>query len=432
MTAHDPTRRRVLGVGAGLVVSVVTGGCRGASSAGASGEPGSAQPASPGAAAPSPNPAGEARPVTPADAHPGRYVNLRGPDGYVYAPGAQGARPSDPLYAAFDLVVTDLATGGELAVSVPFPAHSASVSPDGRYVVLVEKWGAHTCTVDLSVGEVVAEWIHPTDHQFVGHAVFTADGERVLVSEGHFPDTPEGYARGILGVRDPRTLVQWRSIPSHGENPHELALVDDGRTVVVANQGTVNRIPETASNLAYVDVETGALIEQHHLARTDVLMAHLRVVDDSTVVVVTKSKDVSPRGNDVLVHRRGMALEPIAWGEDLADTFVDEILSVDVDRARRRLGATCPEAGRVLFVDIDARAVAGVLVLERPLGIALTADGRHWLINDIAAGRVVVVDAASLAVLDDEAARAALGGVPAAFVDTTFTAPHSLITTRGV
>ena len=195
--------------------------------------------------------------------------------------------------------------------------------------------------------------------------------------------------------------------------------LDAGATLAICNQGTILRPVETRSNLAYVDVETGELLESHELERDDVLMAHMRAFDDQELVIVTKSKTESSRGNDIYTHRRGEELRQLDWPLGLTNTFIDEILSIDCDDRRRRIGATCPDAGKVVFWDVNAREVLTVHDLERPLGIALTGDGRHWIVNDIAGG-TYAFDGRTLELSDRF--------LPQEIADATFTAPHSLIT----
>ena len=83
-------------------------------------------------------------------------------------------------------------------------------------------------------------------------------------------------ARGVIGVRD--ATAGYRQIgefSAHGLEPHDIALLADGRTMVIANGGIQTHpdsgddelnIPDMQPSLVYVDVETGELLEEQRLA----------------------------------------------------------------------------------------------------------------------------------------------------------------------
>jgi hypothetical protein len=73
-------------------------------------------------------------------------------------------------------------------------------------------------------------------------------------------DTTDGYK-------------QVGEFPAHGMEPHDIQLLSDGRTMVIANggirtspdsEGEVN-LPDMQPSLVYVDIETGDLLEQQRL-----------------------------------------------------------------------------------------------------------------------------------------------------------------------
>jgi hypothetical protein len=349
---------------------------------------------------------------------PGVYLNLRGPPGY--RGGVTDPQQIADLYDDYALVATDLATFAEIVVPVPFPAHGiASSARAPALAILVEKWGRHCAAVDYAAGTILAVDQATADRQYIGHAAFAPDDATIFVSEGHFPQTPDGYARGIIGVRDPRSLALIREFPSHGENPHECRLLSDGTTLAVCNQGTVNRFPPTATNLAFIDTRDGRLLEQLGIDRADVCIAHMRLLPDDRVIAVTKTIDNSPESNQLYVGGRGAGLASLRLGADRH--YPTEILSIDIDAPRGRVGVTNPEGGRVTFVDLTSREV--LATFERPgvLSIALTLDGRFWIVAGVSTP-VWIIDAVSLEP-DGELA-------PDEFQAEFFTAPHATVGRR--
>ncbi len=80
----------------------------------------------------------------------------------------------------------------------------------------------------------------------------------------------------MIGVRDATGgYKQIGEFPAHGMEPHDIALLSDGRTMVIANGGIRTHpdrgadelnLADMQPSLVYVDVATGDLLEEHRLA----------------------------------------------------------------------------------------------------------------------------------------------------------------------
>jgi hypothetical protein len=350
-------------------------------------------------------------------ASPGVWINLEGQPGYR---GVESEMPAEERRRQYRLVVTDLANFERRERPVSFPGHSLTTSPHvPDVVVMAEKWGPCLASYDYRTMELLAEVELPEGREFIGHVAFAPGGDVIYCSEGSFVRGEPNYARGIIGVRNPRTLELIREFPSHGENPHEVLLIEGGRTLVVANQGTERRPVVTYGNLSYVDTETGALIERLGFPSNELVAAHMRTLSNGNVVMVSKTFQFhSELGNSVYLRFGREPIVAIDPGEQWREAFRGEILSIDLDEPRMRVGTTCPDSQHVIFWDLAQRRLEQVFTLERPLGIALTRDGRFWVVNDIAGG-THVWDAATLEKIGT--------WLPESVAQTRFTAPHAHI-----
>ena len=109
------------------------------------------------------------------------------------------------------------------------------------------------------------------ERHFFGHGVFSADGRLLYTTENDYE-----RAAGMIGVRDATDgYKQIGEFPAHGLEPHDIALLADGRTMVIANGGIQTHpdrgddelnLPDMQPSLVYVDVATGDLLEEHRLA----------------------------------------------------------------------------------------------------------------------------------------------------------------------
>ena len=108
---------------------------------------------------------------------------------------------------------------------------------------------------------------------------------------------------------------------SGGIGPHELALLSDGKTLVVANGG-IETHPEFGRrklnldsmkpNLSYVDISTKRVVEHVEPPHFQLSLRHLDL-DKNDNVVVGAQYQGDPRDDHPLVfhHKRGQSLKPL-------------------------------------------------------------------------------------------------------------------------
>ena len=111
------------------------------------------------------------------------------------------------------------------------------------------------------------------------------------------PRTISGCERGVVGVYD--AVNDYRRIgelKSHGIGPHDIRLLSDGETLVVANGGIATRpdlprvklnLPTMAPSLCLVDRRAGTLLQERRLAPAlhQLSIRHLAVGPEDTVAV---------------------------------------------------------------------------------------------------------------------------------------------------
>ncbi len=143
--------------------------------------------------------------------------------------GAQGGLDAGFWLAAFD-------GEGRRRISLPLPArgHDTAIDPSGRRAVIVARRpGRFALAVDLASGALEREIAAAPGRHFYGHAVFSPDGALLYTTENDYE-----AGLGKIGVRDATDGFRWLGeLPSHGVGPHQLALLSDGETLVVANGG---------------------------------------------------------------------------------------------------------------------------------------------------------------------------------------------------
>lgn len=155
---------------------------------------------------------------------------------------------------------------------LPARAHGPALSPDRRIAAFPgRRPGSTVLLVDPEEGRTLALWQAPDGRSFQGHAAFTADGRQLYTTEVRVDADLEDGETGVLGVWDVASGRRLGEVPTHGIEPHEIRLMADGRTLVVANGGILTS-PETRriklnlgamdTSLVYIDSGDGRLLEQ--------------------------------------------------------------------------------------------------------------------------------------------------------------------------
>lgn len=171
---------------------------------------------------------------------------------------------------------------------------------------------AHAVTLRKSANEVVVFARRPNDFMLIldaqtgvikqninndkplfGHGVFTADRNTLFTTENDFENK-----QGVIGVRDASNhYKKIAEFPSGGIGPHELHLLSDDKTLVVANGGILTH-PDTGRSklnlesmtpvLSYIDAHNGKIVDDFHLDKKyhQLSIRHLDVTQDDQVCFV--------------------------------------------------------------------------------------------------------------------------------------------------
>lgn len=292
---------------------------------------------------------------------------------------------------------------GRPAFDLPLPArgHAFAVAPGGRVAVhFARRPGTFALAIDLARGRVLHTFESPPERHFQGHGVFARDGRLLYASENDFE-----AGRGVIGVYDAeRGYRRLGELPAHGIGPHDLRLLPDGRTLVVANGGILTRpelprvklnVPTMAPSLAYVDRHDGRLIEAARLPAElhQLGIRHLAVGRDGRVAMAMQYEGPArDRVALVATHRQGETPRLLEAPAEVLRAMRQYCGSAVFDRNARVLAVSAPRGGLVTFWDptrgrlLATAAVpdaSGIAPGKRP-GTFLASSGR---------GGVLAIDA---------------------------------------
>ncbi|WP_425074570.1 DUF1513 domain-containing protein [Sagittula sp. S175] len=278
-----------------------------------------------------------------------------------------------------------LSQKGESLFSVSLPArgHAAAAHPErAEAVAFARRPGTYAVVLDCLSGALKAELTAPAGRHFYGHGAYSPDGSILFTTENDFET-----AKGIIGMWDVfggyRRLGEF---DSGGVGPHDLRLMPDGASLVIANGGiethpdsgrTKLNLPVMAPNLTYVSL-SGEVLEtveppaEEHLNS----MRHLAVDSSGRVALALQWQgDVADAPALLMLHRRG---EYPTWA--MADGPRHELMkgyagSVSFSGNGSQVAITSPMGGRLQIFSSDKGEFLHEVPLEDVCGLAAGTKG---------------------------------------------------------
>ena len=156
-------------------------------------------------------------------------------------------------------------------IALPGRGHDITISrAAGRGVVFARQPGTFAVVFDPAGRAAPVTLTSVEGRHFYGHGVFSPDGRLLYATESDFE-----AAQGVIGIYD--ATDGYRRIgefPTHGTGPHEMLLMPDGATFVVANGGiethpdfgrTELNIETMDPSVVFIDRRDGRLVGQLRL-----------------------------------------------------------------------------------------------------------------------------------------------------------------------
>lgn len=292
------------------------------------------------------------------------------------------------------------------ALALPGRGHDVAVSPvDRSCVAFARRPGNFAIAFSPDSRRAPIAFTTPPDRHFYGHGVFARDGRLLYATENDFDG-----ARGVIGIYD--VASGYRRVgefSSGGIGPHDLALLEGGRVLVVANGG-LREHPDIgdgrrilnpdaiATTLAYIDLATGTLLERHDLGAAGALsLRHLDVARDGTVIVGAQVTSGAAEGQPLVYrHQRQQALAAIALPADVEAGLSGYVSSIACDRAGEFAAVTSSRGALAAVIHIASGRVVRTRHLEDVSGVAPMVEPAAFLTTS-GLGQVAVMPRGSTA-----------------------------------
>ena len=268
-------------------------------------------------------------------------------------------------------------------------AHDTAVSPDRQTaVIFARRPGIFALVLDLAGRRRVTTFGPPEGRHFYGHGFFSRDGRLLYATENDYDNE-----RGVLGIYDASAgFIRIGEFDTHGIGPHQATLMQDGTTIAISNGGVATHpdyermklnIPTMKPSLAYLDANTGDLIEKVslHPSLHQLSIRHMSVTRDGTVWFGGQYE--GPASDPVpLVGTHKQGGDPTLVDATPSDyAAMDQYIgSVAVSGDGQRVAVTSPRGGQILVFDATTKNVVGRRAIPDVCGVA--PDGSDFLASD--------------------------------------------------
>jgi uncharacterized protein len=295
--------------------------------------------------------------------------------------------------------------GGRLVFrhALPDRGHGVTLHPRlPRALIVARRPGTFLHVVDLADGSEVAQVSSPEGRHFYGHAVYSADAALLYTTENAYLD-----GNGVIGIYDVAAgYARVGEFPCHGIGPHELRLMPDGRTLVVAiggirthpdNDREPLNLATMQPSLAYIDAADGRLLHRASLepALFQLSIRHMDVAADGRIALALQYE--GPESDQVPVagiQQADGAIRLFDAPAQVARRTRNYGGSTRFDASGRVLAVTCPRGNMALFWDLQEERFLGRVASFDGCGLgALPEPGRFVVASGV--GGLALADALS-------------------------------------
>jgi uncharacterized protein len=266
---------------------------------------------------------------------------------------------------------------------VPMRAHGCAIHPTepNRVLFFARRPGTQAFELDRSTMQVRTVFTTQQGQHLAGHGAYSANGEFVFTPEHDYE-----RARGVVVVRDARSFAVVGEIGTHGIDPHELAWMPDGKSLLVANGGIMTHprtfrrklnIPSMDPSLCVLDAASGECKGQWRLPDHLLSIRHVAMTRDGTTAVGLQyegNKEQAP-GIVALYRPQSATFRLLTAPAEEMRRFQGYVASIAISETHDVIAAACPYGGGVACWSLRDERYLGFIAASETYGLSRVADG---------------------------------------------------------
>lgn len=263
-------------------------------------------------------------------------------------------------------------------ISLPDRGHDIVFSPTtNKAVAFARRPGNFAVIFDTTHAYEPSIITAPIGRHFYGHGVFSANGKLLYASENDYDN-----AIGKIGIYNASSkFKRIGEFDSFGVGPHEILLLNDSKTLVIANGGIETHpdfgraklnLATMQSSIAFIDNRNGSLIERHSLPNTAQKLSLRHMTQITNDAIVFGGQYQGPKQNRPQLIGACKLGEGLKFWElakqDLA-MFANYTGSIAIDREQEQVAISSPTGGVIGIFDAHDGAMRSVIKLQKGNGI---------------------------------------------------------------
>lgn len=280
----------------------------------------------------------------------------------------------------YALVSVELSTFSQRIFPLPFQGHD--VLPVRAHEVLVSgrRPSTQSALVNTQTGETQLIKAGAGRH-FNGHGCLNSDGTVLFTTENAYDEV-----LGVIGIRDSKTGQQLGEYLSGGLDPHDIKLMPDGKTLVIANGGIKTHpdfgrrklnIETMQPSLVYLDSTNGKVLGEYRLPQPQLSIRHITVTPSGHVGVALQYEGNRARVPPIALvafQAFGHPLTPILSTPEQLAPFNGYLGDVIINPDTEELMATSLLGNAVGTWDLSHQRFKSSMSLAEANGIVLTPN----------------------------------------------------------
>ncbi|WP_138675369.1 DUF1513 domain-containing protein [Pseudoalteromonas aurantia] len=235
--------------------------------------------------------------------------------------------------------------------------------------------------IDINAGAIKKQILSSAEQHFYGHGVLSEGGDLLYTTENRFDNSYKAY-EGVVVVRNTTNYAIEAEFLSGGVGPHQLALMNQGKIIVVANGGihthpasprTKLNIESMKPNISYLEATSGKLIGSFSPPNNQLSTRHLCVSNDNKVYVGCQYQGEKHHTQPLIFSHTlhdDPELEAFKTELNIWRMFNQYTASLAIDPVNNRLAVTSPRGGVITYWDTQTDSLLEVTKQRDCAGIA--------------------------------------------------------------
>ncbi|HEY6642014.1 DUF1513 domain-containing protein [Povalibacter sp.] len=265
---------------------------------------------------------------------------------------------------------------------IPLRAHGCAIDPADpqRVYFFARRPGTAAFELRRDTLQVRMLFETPAGRHLAGHGVFSPDGSLLYTPEHDYENV-----RGVLAVRRTSDFSIVAEIDTHGIDPHEVAWLPDGRSLLVANGGIMTHprtfrrklnIATMDPSLCVIDASNGECREQWRLPDHLLSIRHLSVTSSGvTAIGLQYEGEPADAPGIAAIYQPGSGLRLLPSPVAERTRFHGYVASIAISEPQQLIAAACPYGqGVACWSSTDDRYLGFIAAAEN-YGLSRLADG---------------------------------------------------------